>query len=140
MSYLDDSDNDKTFKPSRLDANSSNYGSADYSDLSTDSDTPILELIEKAKKDTMSNDTLVGEDNVEVIKSLSKKQATARSVVHNIHMKRLNDILASNGLIRAKISADGNCFFNATVHQIKDMCNIMDTAMLRQEVCNHLMA
>ena len=88
----------------------------------------------------MSNDTLVGEDNVEVIKSLSKKQATARSVVHNIPMKRLNDILASTGLIRAKISADSNCFFNATLHQIKDMCNIKDTAMLRQEVCNHLMA
>ena len=76
----------------------------------------------------MSNDTLVGEANVEVIKSLSKKQATARSVVHNIHMKRLNDILASNGLIGAKISADGNC-------------HVTDgTAMLRQEVCNHLMA
>ena len=41
MSYLYDSDNDKTFKPSRLDANSSDSGSADYSDLSTDSDTPI---------------------------------------------------------------------------------------------------
>ena len=32
MSYLDDSDNDRTFKPSRLDANSSDSGSADYSD------------------------------------------------------------------------------------------------------------
>ena len=49
--------------------------------------------------------------------------------------KQLDNLLASNGLHRIQVPADGDCFFASVLHQLKDKSSV---AVLRSEIADHL--
>jgi hypothetical protein len=53
--------------------------------------------------------------HMEKAKEISVQEATFNNYVTTHHEKRLNDLLFMNGLVRKRVPADGNCFFQSAL-------------------------
>ena len=72
---------------------------------------------------------------MEYAKQKSKRLFSLKQLVRNHHIKRLDNLLASNGLHRIQVPADGDCFFASVLHQLKDKSSV---AVLRSKIADHL--
>ncbi|XP_053409216.1 uncharacterized protein LOC128559962 [Mercenaria mercenaria] len=68
-------------------------------------------------------------------KQISKRLHTIQTIVRKSHLSRLDTLLASNELRRARAYGDGNCFFNS----VKISGNFDESALsLRKRVCEFM--
>jgi len=75
-------------------------------------------------------------DVIEHVMNSSAGEALVKALLRQMHTKRLDNLLKSNGRKRYKILKDGNCFINAVLHQLPE-CRISCT-MLREQLWDHL--
>ena len=72
---------------------------------------------------------------MEYAKQKSKRSFSLKQLVRNHHIKRLDNLLASNVLHRIQIPADSDCFFASVLHQLKDKSSV---AVLRSKIADRL--
>ena len=73
------------------------------------------------------------EEETAVLKS--KQDELRRKRIDRIHKKRINALLKSDGLKRERVPADGNCFFEAIIKQLK----IIDTMDNTRTLCDRML-
>lgn len=76
------------------------------------------------------------------LKHQSILRVKAEKKLKKQHKIKLDKLLESNGLVRKSIPEDGDCFFNATLEQVRDIPHLSrlytSAEELRQSVCNHM--
>ena len=72
---------------------------------------------------------------MEYAKQKSKRLFSLKQLVRNHHIKRLDNLLASNELHRIQVPADGDCFFASVLHQLKVKSSV---AFFRSKIADHL--
>ena len=73
--------------------------------------------------------------HMEKAKEISVQKATFNNYVTTHHEKRLNDLLFMNGLVRKRVPADGNCFFQSALPHIHSLLTVQE---LRRSLCDHI--
>ena len=73
--------------------------------------------------------------HMEKAKEISVQEATFNNYVTTHHEKRLNDLLFMNGLVRKRVPADGNCFFQSALPHIHSLLTVQE---LRRSLCDHI--
>lgn len=99
-----------------------------------------------SKAKTLETDHVKNVDHLEEEKALlkSKKEEMRRNRIDRIHKKRIDALLKSNGLAllksnglkRERVPADGNCFFEAIIKQLKISDTVDNT---RRKLCDHML-
>ena len=72
---------------------------------------------------------------LEEVKRRSKREENVRRIIEKYHLQRLDNLLASNGLERVRVSPDGDCFFRAVLSQLDP---ILSTSDLRKRLADHM--
>lgn len=70
-------------------------------------------------------------------KRVSKTLHTLKEQMRKYHMKRLDQLLASNELKRESVPSDGNCLFEAVCQTLKT--DKWNASVIRQTVCDHML-
>jgi len=151
-----DDELDKTYRPSKEDLNSSDSENSNFAAISacgseTDDVLPILSVPKQRKRRMLQHKKRRGSLDREKHRNISPKKksalqiALARStrtaqvqkIIEKYHKARLDKLLSSNGLKRIPMTADGNCFVNAVLHQINEH-NQISLISLRTDIADHL--
>jgi hypothetical protein len=74
------------------------------------------------------------EEETAVLKS--KQDEMRRKRIDRIHKKRINALLKSNGLKRKRVPAEGNCFFETIIKQLKIIDTVDNT---RRTLCDRML-
>ena len=76
------------------------------------------------------------ENELQTAKTVSRKENNLLCLIRRLHSSRLNNLLASNGLIRHEVKTDGNCLMQAVCVQLEER---LSPVQLRNEVADHLL-
>ena len=84
----------------------------------------MKEKIARAKPKKNINPS--GRLSVLEVKRRSKRKENVRRIIEKYHLQRLDNLLASNGLERVRVSPDGDCFFRAVLSQLHPTLSTSD--------------